>query len=148
MRCGWQGDFMAWAAAAAVAWPVRHNKTVTFVRFYDMLRRQSRGWRMTVKQLMITAALVALASPAMAGSYVSTWGCKYSGYYGYNNCRSTRTWVRDPVRDPEQQRLDAIERRKEETKWDEVCKPTFRTDEYGIRRAFYAKQGCEFGRTE
>lgn len=101
-----------------------------------------------MKKLMMIAACVALASPAFAGSFVSTWGCRHSGYYGYSNCRSTRTWVRDPVRDPEQQRLDAIERRKEDAKWDEFCKPRFRTDQYGVRRAYYANQGCEFGRTE
>ena len=43
---------------------------------------------------------------------------------------------------------DAIARQKEEAKWKEFCKPVFRADEYGVRRASYAKAGCEFGRSE
>jgi hypothetical protein len=105
-------------------------------------------WRMTVKKLMMIAALVACASPALAGSYASTWGCKYSRFYGYNNCRSTWTKIPDPVRDPEQERLDAIAQQREDARWEEFCKPTFRADEYGVRHAAYAKRGCEFGRSE
>jgi hypothetical protein len=103
---------------------------------------------MTVKKLMMIAALVVYASPALAGSYVSTWGCKYSRYYGYNNCRSTWTKVPDPVRDPEQERQDAATQQQEDAKWAAFCKPTFRADEYGVHHAAYAKQGCEFGRSE
>jgi hypothetical protein len=103
---------------------------------------------MTVKKLMMIAALVAFASPALAESSVSTWGCRYSRYYGYSNCRSTWTDIPDPVRDPERERQEAIARQKEGAKWEAFCKPTFQTDEYGVRRAAYAKQGCEFGRTE
>jgi hypothetical protein len=103
---------------------------------------------MTVKKLMMVAALVAYASPALAGSYVSTWGCKFSRFYGYSNCRSTWTEIPDPISDPEQERLDAIARREEDAKWEAFCKPKFRADEYGVHRASYAKKGCEFGRTE
>jgi hypothetical protein len=103
---------------------------------------------MTVKKLMMIAALVAFASPALAGSSVSTWGCRYSRYYGYSNCRSTWTDIPDPVRDPERERQDAAARQKEGAKWEAFCKPKFYADEYGVRRASYANQGCEFGRTE
>jgi hypothetical protein len=103
---------------------------------------------MTVKKLIMIAALVACASPALADSYVSTWGCKYSRYYGYRNCRSTSTKIPDPVRDVEQERLDAAARQKEDEKWTTFCKPAFTADEYGVRHATYAKQGCEFGRNE
>jgi len=103
---------------------------------------------MVVKKLMMIAVLVVCASPAFAGSYVSTWGCKYSRYYGYNHCRETYTELPDPVRDPEQERLDAAARQKEDAKWEAFCKPTFKTDELGVRRASYAKHGCEFGRSE
>jgi hypothetical protein len=89
-----------------------------------------------------------LASPASAESEATTWGCRYSRFYGYSNCRSTWTRIPDPVRDPEQERQDAIARQKEGEKWEQFCKPTYRNDEFGIRRASYAKQGCEFGRTE
>jgi hypothetical protein len=58
----------------------------------------------------MTAALVAFASPVFAGSYVSTWDCKYSRFYGTSHCGSSWTEVADPVRDPQQERLDAIAR--------------------------------------
>jgi hypothetical protein len=103
---------------------------------------------MTVRKLMMTAALVVCASPALAESLVSSGGCKFSGYYGYVNCKSTQTWLPDPVRNLEQERLDAIALEQEAKKWEEFCKPTFKADEYGVRRASYAKKGCEFGRTE
>ena len=73
---------------------------------------------MAVKKLMMIAALVACTSPAFAGSLVSTWSCKYSRFYGYSNCMTTWTRVPDPVRDLEQERLDAIARQKEDAKWD------------------------------
>ncbi len=101
-----------------------------------------------MKKLIVIAVLVGCASPALAGGYVSTLNCKYSRYYGYSQCRTTWTEVPDPVRDPEQERQDAIARQKEEAKWKEFCKPIFRADEYGVRRASYAKTGCEFGRSE
>lgn len=101
-----------------------------------------------MKKLLMTAVLVVGTSPALAGGYVSTSNCKYSHYYGYENCKTTWTEIPDPVRDPEQERQDSIARQKEEAKWKEFCKPVFRADEYGVRRASYAKAGCEFGRSE
>jgi hypothetical protein len=105
-------------------------------------------WRRTMKKFLMIAALVACASPALANSLVETSNCKYSRYYGYGNCRTTWTKIPDPVRDPEQERLDAIARQKEDAKWISFCKPVFRPDEYGVRRAFYAQKGCEFGLNE
>jgi hypothetical protein len=103
---------------------------------------------MTLKKLLMTAALVACASPSLAGSLVSTWSCKYSRFYGYNNCRTTWTEVPDTVRNFEQERLDAIALQKEDAKWEAFCKPAFKADEYGVRRASYTQKGCEFGRSE
>jgi hypothetical protein len=104
--------------------------------------------RMTMKKLMITAALVVCASPSLAGSLVESSNCKFSRFYGYSNCRTTWTEIPDPVRNVEQERLDAIARQKEDEKWEAFCKPTFKADEYGVRRASYAKKGCEFGVSE
>jgi hypothetical protein len=103
---------------------------------------------MAVKKLLMSAALVACASPAFAGSYVSTSDCRYSHYYGYSSCVSTWTYVADPVRDPEQERRDAIAQQKQDEQWEAFCKPTFKADEYGVRRASYAEKGCDVGRTE
>ena len=54
----------------------------------------------------------------------------------------------DPVRNPEQERRDAIAEQKQDEQWDAFCKPTFKADEYGIRRASYAAKGCDVGRSE
>jgi hypothetical protein len=43
---------------------------------------------------------------------------------------------------------DAAARQREHEKWTAFCKPTFALDEFGVHRASYAKNGCEFGRTE
>lgn len=99
--------------------------------------------------LAITLVALALsASPAAAGQLVGNWGCKFSGYYGYSNCRTTWTEISDPVNDPEQERLDRIAREQENQKWEAFCKPTFKADQYGVRRATYAVRGCEYGRSE
>ena len=103
---------------------------------------------MTVKKLVMIAALVACGSPALAETMVSTSHCKYSRYYGYSNCRETWTKLPDPVRNPEQERLDAIALQKEDAKWAAFCRPSFKADEFGVRRASYASKGCEFGRSE
>ena len=101
-----------------------------------------------MKKLLMIAALLVLASPAFAESEVTTWGCRYSHFYGYTHCGSTWTRIPDPVRDPEQEHQDAVARQKESEKWEQFCKPSFRHDEFGVLRATYAKQGCEFGRSE
>lgn len=77
-----------------------------------------------MKKGLLILALAACASPAFAGSLVSTSDCKYSHYYGYSHCVSTLTYVPDPVRNPEQERLDAIAEQKQDEKWDAFCKPT------------------------
>lgn len=104
--------------------------------------------RKTLKKLAIIAALAACASPAFAESFTSTSNCKYSRYYGYDNCRTTWTTLPDPVRNPEQERLDALALQREDAKWLTFCKPSFKADAYGVRRASYATKGCEFGRSE
>lgn len=63
---------------------------------------------------LIAAALLVYASPALAGSLVTTSSCKFSGYYGYSNCQATMTFIQDPVRDLEQERQDATERHQED----------------------------------
>jgi hypothetical protein len=142
-----RSDFIVGDAKGAGVRPVQHDRTVPAVRFCDTPMPPPR-WRGMVNSLVLAAALVACASPALAGSYVSTWSCKYSRFYAYNNCRTTWTHIPDPVRDAEQERIDALALARENAKWEAFCKPTFTADEYGVRRASYAKQGCEFGRSE
>lgn len=103
---------------------------------------------MTLKALAIAAVLVACTSSALAESLVSTSHCRFSRYYGYESCRTTWTRIAAPVRNPEQERLEAIALQKEDAKWEAFCKPKFNADEFGVRRASYARTGCEFGRSE
>jgi hypothetical protein len=103
---------------------------------------------MAVRKGLLIVALVGCVSPAFAGSLVSTRDCKYSSYYSYSHCVSSLTYVPDPVRNFEQERLDAVAEKKQNEKWDAFCKPAFKTDEYGIRRASYARRGCDVGRSE
>jgi len=101
-----------------------------------------------LNKLAVTVTLVACVSPAFAETLVSTSHCKFSRYYGYDSCRTTWTKIPDPVRNPEQERLDAIALQKEDAKWEAFCKPSFKADAYGVRRASYTTKGCEFGRSE
>jgi hypothetical protein len=103
---------------------------------------------MAVKRRLLTVALIASASPALAGSHVSTRDCKYSHYYGYSSCVWISTYVPHAFPNPEQERMDAIAEQKQDEKWEAFCKPTFKADEYGIRRASYAEKGCDVGRSE
>ena len=104
--------------------------------------------RLNVRKLIVSAALLVLASPAFADGFVATSNCNFSGYFGYSNCRTVWRDIAEPVRDLKQEKLDEIARQQEDAKWEAFCKPTFHTDQYGVRRATYAKPGCEFGRTE
>jgi hypothetical protein len=104
--------------------------------------------RLNVKKVIVLAALAALAPPAFADQLVMTSHCNFSGYYGYSSCQTTWRDIAEPVRDLKQGRLDEIARQQEDAKWEAFCKPTFHADQYGVRRASYAKPGCEFGRTE
>jgi hypothetical protein len=79
---------------------------------------------------------------------VESSNCKYSRFYGYSNCKTTWTEIPDPVRNLEQERQDATARQREDEKWEAFCKPKFKADEYGVRRASYANNGCEFGLSE
>ncbi len=97
---------------------------------------------------MLSIAFVACASPAVAGTHVSTKNCAYSHFYGYSSCVWTSTYVAPPFPDAAQERADAIAQAKQDEKWDSFCQPTFKTDQYGVRRASYAAKGCDVGRSE
>ncbi len=143
-----QGDFIA-ADAGGREGPRRFGTTVlSALSDFATCQMRQPPRRMTVKICMMIAAFAVAASPVSAGSLVETGSCKYSQFYGYSHCTTTWTEVPDPVRDPEQERLDRAERQKEIAKWQDFCKPVFKADQYGVRRASYAKPGCEFGRTE
>jgi hypothetical protein len=137
------------ASSAKAAGPRRFGTVgLSGVSDFATHRADQPRWASALKKLAMTAALVACASPALAESFTSTSNCKFSRFYGYDNCRTTSTTIPDPVRNPEQERLDALARQQEDAKWATFCKPTFKADAYGVRRASYAAKGCEFGRSE
>lgn len=147
IRSNFGGNFIASGAAAArrgLFGTIGLSGVSDFATHIDDEPQRRMAW----KKLAMTAALVACASPALAGSLVSTSHCKYSRYYGYDSCRTTWTKIPDPVRNLEQERLDELAAQKEDAKWDAFCKPTFKADAFGVRRASYARKGCEFGRSE
>lgn len=101
-----------------------------------------------MKKILMAVALIAHASPTLARSWVTASSCNSSRFYGYINCHRSSTYIPSQVRDVQQERRDAIERDTEDAKWEKFCRPTYKTDAYGIRRASYAQIGCEFGRNE
>ncbi|MCC7348542.1 MAG: hypothetical protein IT538_14205 [Variibacter sp.] len=48
-----------------------------------------------------------------------------------------------PVTDEEVARSEARHAR-----WASRCRPQFRTDRYGVKRAYYAAPGCDLGRSD
>ena len=147
VRSNFGGNFIPNGAKAA--WPGRFGTAgLSGVSDFATHSDDKPRWEMTLKTLAMAAALVACASPALAETLVSTSHCKFSRYYGYDSCRTTWTKIPDPVRNPEQERLDAAALQKETAKWEAFCKPSFKADAFGVRRASYARQGCEFGRSE
>jgi hypothetical protein len=43
---------------------------------------------------------------------------------------------------------EVSEHRQREKRWEELCKPTIRQDQYGVSRYYYAARGCEFGKLD
>ena len=101
-----------------------------------------------MRTILTAAVLIISASPSLAGSVVTDSSCTSSRYYGHHRCLTITTYVSDLIPDYAQERRDAIEHDKEEAKWEAFCKPSFKADPYGVRRATYAVNGCEFGRSD
>lgn len=101
--------------------------------------------------------MLALASHAQAQGWSESTSCV--GARGMDNCVTN---FRDTTRDPHVRHVrgydgqyseEAVERARKESmardrKWLAFCKPVKFTDQYGVSRYHYARQGCEFGRSE
>nr|WP_041756589.1 hypothetical protein [Bradyrhizobium sp. ORS 278] len=106
-----------------------------------------------MKKILIPALLALLVSPVQARSWIDQSACQGSRFYGYSRCTYTHTELPPVSRDVSftpspAARQEEEAREAEAAKWEAYCKPVFRRDEYGIRRASYAHAGCEFGRSE
>lgn len=106
-----------------------------------------------MKKILIPALLALSVSPVQARSWVDRSVCQGSRFYGYHRCTYTHTELPRVSRDVSfttspAARQEEEAREAEAAKWEAYCKPVFRHDEYGIRRALYAHAGCEFGRSE
>lgn len=98
--------------------------------------------------LALTAASSSANAEIVTGSCVGGWGmgnCSFT-YREYERDTHTRHvpggWGFEMT---EQERKEAIAR---DRKWIAFCKPAIVTDRYGVSRYLYAKQGCEYGRSE
>ncbi|MGJ4889716.1 hypothetical protein ACQR1Y_16060 [Bradyrhizobium sp. HKCCYLRH3099] len=108
---------------------------------------------MAVEKILIPALLALSVSPVQARSWVDRSVCQGSRFYGYSRCTYTHTELPPASRDVSftpspAARQEEEARDAEAAKWEAYCKPVYRHDEYGIRRASYAHAGCEFGRSE
>jgi hypothetical protein len=96
-----------------------------------------------MKILYAIATLALLSTSAQAWQTVER--CTYSQF---NGSVCTRSYLDDPVRNPLQDQEDERARRASVEKWEAFCKPRRTYDEHGVVRLHYARQGCEFGRSE
>jgi hypothetical protein len=94
---------------------------------------------------VLTLTLMSL--PAEAAGMAGT-SC--IGYWGSLSCIATwRPGVGDPhirfVPEPATD-AEAIDSRRRERRWRDLCRPEIRQDRFGVEHYVYAKPGCEFGR--
>jgi hypothetical protein len=101
---------------------------------------------------MKKTALGVIAFLALMLSSAQAWeirsNCIGSRYFGSGSCRvvgiDDLPLVRDWAQEAEDRRIKEAGIRK----WEAFCKPTRTYDSLGMVRLVYARQGCEFGRSE
>lgn len=96
-------------------------------------------------------ALVALG--LLSSSAAQAWEirerCAHSGFYGTLSCRTVG--VPDQPFEPRDYQREADDYRAKQArikKWEAFCRPARRYDDTGVARLVYARNGCEFGRSE
>jgi hypothetical protein len=91
-----------------------------------------------------TAILMLMGMTVHANAFIASTDCSFGR--GFVACTTTVLRPQDagpriiharPVADAERDR-----------QWVAFCKPTFRTDKLGVTRYVYAREGCEYGRTQ
>src|SRR3954454_6837043 len=99
--------------------------------------------RRAMKFLYALAVLVLMSGSASAWDVTTT--CTYSKFYG-RTCKTSVT--ADQPRDYAQEAADEAAKQERIKKWESFCKPARTYDSEGVIRLVYARQGCEFGRSE
>ena len=99
----------------------------------------------TMKTIYFIVALTLMSSSAQAWEERTT--CTYSRFFG-TSCRTVGIEDQRQTRDTAQEAEDHKAKLEGIKKWESFCKPTRTHDELGVVRLVYAKNGCEFGRSE
>ena len=95
----------------------------------------------------VIASLALMVGSAHAWEIRTT--CSGSWYYGTVSCREVGTRDLPPAtRDYAQEAEDLRVKQAGIKKWETYCKPVRNYDDLGVVRLTYARQGCEFGRSE
>jgi hypothetical protein len=92
------------------------------------------------------AALALLSSSALAWEVRTN--CAHSRFYGSTSCRTVGIEDQPQIRDEAREAEDYRARQESIKKWEAFCKPTRTYDNFGVVRLVYARNGCEFGRSE
>jgi hypothetical protein len=90
------------------------------------------------------ALAMLLASAVNADAFISSTDCRFGR--GLGGC--TTTVVPIPDAGPRIILVAPSFNAEREAQWEAFCKPTFRTDKLGVTRYVYAREGCEYGRTD
>ncbi len=99
-----------------------------------------------MKNIYFIVALTLMSSAAQAWEVRTS--CAHSRYYGSTSCRTVGIEDQPQTRDTAQEAEDLKMKQEGIKKWEAFCKPTRIHDELGMVRLVYARNGCEFGRTE
>ena len=98
-------------------------------------------------KILYSIALLALL-PLSAQALEINTSCSGSRYYGAYKSSCSTSIFGDPERDYAQEAEDARAKDERIKKWESFCKPVRTFDNYGVARLIYAKQRCEYGRSE
>jgi hypothetical protein len=94
-------------------------------------------------------AIFALAVLALMSGSANAWDinttCTTSKFYG-RTCKTSV--IADQPRDAALEAADEAAKQQRIKKWESFCKPTRTYDSEGVIRLVYAREGCEFGRSE
>ena len=99
-----------------------------------------------MKNIYFIVALTLMSSAAQAWEVRTS--CAQSRYYGSTSCRTVGIEDQPQTHDTAQEAEDLKLKQEGIKKWEAFCKPTRTHDELGMVRLVYARNGCEFGRTE
>jgi hypothetical protein len=96
-----------------------------------------------MKTIFALAILTLMSGSANAWDINTT--CTNSKFYG-RTCKTSV--IADQPRDLALEAADEAAKQQRIRKWESFCKPARTYDSEGVIRLVYAREGCEFGRSE